>query len=378
MSGARRGLFVLSDKLEWPPRLGYHVHLLALMRAAGPHVPTRGFCWASPSPSPPAGLVAIDPATAPRGNLARKLHYVARALESIDREAAPGSVVWVRDYSTALLALRGLRRRRAAGLTCLFDASSILRLEVPHLPDRPAAWLRGFVEEHLRPRFDQVRTLNDPMRDYLVGHGVPAERIHVIPVGAERPSEGWRPRPPAGRLLYVGSAQSWQGLPTLVGAMRILEGRAPRVTLGVAGPSAADLAALAPPPSVRGLGRVPHAEVGRLYLEHDLLVLPRPRTPLTELVTPMKIPEAMGYGMPILCTDLAAIRWATGDDGAFLVGETGPEALAAAIEAALADPGALAATGGRARERSARFAWDEVGRAIARELFGDVGGGGHG
>lgn len=369
MSPKARGLFVLSDKLESPPRLGLQVHLLALIRAAGAHVPTRGFAWAAPSPEPPAGLVALDPAAAPRGNLARKRHYLARALEVVDREAAPGSVAWVRDYSTALLALPQLRRRRAAGLVSLFDASSFQRLEAPHAPDRAAAWLRGFVEERLWPRFDRVRTLNGPMRDYLVAHGVPAGRVLVIPVGAERPPEGWRPRGTAERLLYVGSAQSWQGLPELLAAMRILERRVPQAVLTVAGPAPSDLAALGPPANVRGLGRVPHDAIGRLYLEHDLLVLSRPRTPLTEIVTPMKIPEAMAYGMPILATDLEGIRWVTGDDGALLVRESGAEALAAALEAALADPAALAATGARARERSARFAWDEIGRAIARELF---------
>jgi glycosyltransferase involved in cell wall biosynthesis len=130
------------------------------------------------------------------------------------------------------------------------------------------------------------------------------------------------------------------------------------------------LAGLALPGNVRVLGPLPHAEIGRVYLEHDLFVLPRPRSPLTEIVMPMKILEAMAFGMPILVTDLAAIRWTTGPDGAFLLREGGPEALAAAIEATLADPVALAATGARALERFAHFRWDEIGRGIVRELFG--------
>jgi glycosyltransferase involved in cell wall biosynthesis len=369
VSGRVRGLFVLSDKLESPPRLGLQVHLSSLVRAAAAHVPTRGFAWAAPSPDLPPGLVAVDPETAPAGNLARKRHYLARAFEVVDREAAPGSVAWVRDWSTAALALPGLRRRRRAGLVSLFDASSFQRLEVPYASGRAAAWLRGLAEELLWSRFDRVRTLNGPMRDYLVAHGVPAERILVVPVGAELPAEGWRPRAAAWRLLYVGSALAWQGLPDLVAAMRVIERRAPQVLLSVAGPSPAELAALEPPGNVVGLGRVPHDGIGRVYLDHDLLVLSRPRTPLTEIVTPMKIPEAMAHGMPILSTDLEAVRWVTGDDGAFLVRGTGPEELAGALLSALADPAALAATGARARERAARFAWDEIGRTIARELF---------
>ena len=369
MSTPRPGLFFLSDQLESPPRLGYQIHLLALIRAVGPLVPTRGFCWMAASASPADGLVPLDPAAAPRGNLARKRYYLARAFEHIDREAAPGSVAWVRNYSTALLALPGLRRRRRAGLRSVYDVSSLLRLEERDAPDRFAATVRGFVDERLWPHFDRVRTLNDPMRDYLIGRGVPAERILVIPVGAEPQAERWRLRGAPRQLLYVGSAMAWQGLPTLIGAMRILLGRSPQIGLSVVGPSAAELAGLALPANVRVLGRVPHAEIGRVYLEHDLCVLPRPRSPLTEIVMPMKILEAMAFGMPILATDLEAIRWATGPDGAFLQREGGPEALAAAIEAALADPDALVATGARALERSARFSWDEIGRMIARELF---------
>ena len=371
MSDSRPGVFFLSDQLESPPQLGFQIHLLELIRAVAARVPTRGFCWTSAPPAPGDGLVALDPAAAPSGRLARKWHYLEHAFEHIDREGTPGSVAWVRSYSTALLALPGLRWRRRAGIRTVYDASSLERLEVQEGPGRFAAILRGIVLENLYPHFDVVRTLNDPMRDYLVRLGIPAERIIVIPVGAEPQAERWRLRDEPRRLLYVGSTSAWQGLPTLIEAMRILEQRAPQVTLSMAGPSRDDLAELALPANVRALGHVPHAGIGRVYLEHDLFVVPRPRSVVSETVTPMKVVEAMAYGMPILAMDLGAIRWATGADGAFLHREDGPEALAAAIEEAISDPGALVATGARAFERSARFSWDEIGRSVARELFGD-------
>ena len=370
LSRGQAGLFFLSDQLVSPPRLGYQIHVLELIRAVSRLVPTRGFCWMAGSAPPPAGLVALDPAAAPRGRLARKWHYVARALEHIDREAAPGSVAWVRSFSTALLALPGLRWRRRSGLRSVYDASSFVRLEALVAPNRFAANLRGVVAECLWPHFDLVRTLNDPMRDYLIDHGIPAERIIVIPVGAEPQVERWRLSDAPRHLLYVGSTSAWQGLPALLEAMRILERRSPEVRLSLVGPTAAELAGVALPSNVRALGHIPHAEIGRMYLDHDLCVLPRPRSLLTETVTPMKLLEAMAFGMPIRATDLEAIRWVTGPDGAFLHRDGGPEALAAAIEAALADPGALVATGARALERSARFGWDRIGHDIVRELFG--------
>lgn len=368
MSGTTPGVFFLSDKLESPPREGNHVHVLALARAVAPRVPARVFAWSAAAAPASGPLVALDPATAPRGRLARKRHYAARAFATLDREAAPGSVVWVRFPSTALMALGGLRRRRAT-LRSLYDASSFLRLEVADTPDRLGTFVRGLAEEWLWRRFDLVRTMNEPMRDYLVERGIPAGRIVVIPVGTEPRAETWRPHEAPHRLLYVGSTAAWQGLPALLAAMRILERRAPGIRLSLVGPDAADLAGMAVPANVRVLGRVPHAQIGRAYLEHDLFVLPRPRTLLTELVTPMKIPEAMAFGMPILATDLRAIRCATGADGAFLVREAEPVALAASLEAALADPAALAESGARAHERSADFTWDEVGRRIVQELF---------
>ena len=369
VSGARPGLFFLSDQLAWPPMLGYQIHLLSLIRATSPLVPTRGFCWMAAPQSPSADLVRLDAATMPRGIVTRKWHYLARAFEHIDREAVPGSVAWVRSYSTALLALPGLRWRRRAGLRSIYDVSSIVRLEVPDAPNRFVALLRSLVSERMWLSYDLVRTLNEPMRDYLVRHGLPAERIIVVPVGAEPQAEHWRLRGAPRRLLYVGSSSIWQGLPTLIEAMRILARRAPDVQLSLVGPSTGSLGGLTLPANVRALGHVPHAEIGRTYLEHDLFVLQRPRTQLTETVTPMKILEAMAFGMPILATDLEGVRWVTGPDAAFLVRAAGPEALAGAIEAALADPDALAATGARALERSARFSWESIGHAIVRELF---------
>jgi glycosyltransferase involved in cell wall biosynthesis len=369
VSAARPSLYFLSDQLESPPQLGYQIHVLALIRAAGAFVPARGFCWTTAPGAAADGIVPLDPAAAPRHNLARKNWYLKRAFQHIDREAAPGSVAWIRSYSTALLALPGLRARRRRGLRSVYDASSLDWLEAVDAPDRLAALARGFVAERLWPHFDFVRTLNDPMRDYLVRHGVPEEKILVIPVGAEPQAERWPPRADPHRLLYVGSTMAWQGLPVLVEAMRILEQRAPKLELSLAGPTAAELAGASLPANVSVIGRVPHAQIGRVYLEHDLFVVPRPRTPLSETVTPMKVIEAMAFGMPILAMDLGAIRWATGSDGAFLHRDGGPEPLAAAIEAAIADPAALAATGARALERSARFRWDTIGRTITGALF---------
>ena len=369
MSRTQPCLVFVSDQLEAPPRLGYHVHLLALARAAAAHVAVRAFVWAAPGAPLPEHLVALDPGAAPAGKLARKRHYLRRVREWLDAHAGPGSVVWVRGYSSALLLAPALRLARDRGVVSVYDAASFVRLEIGQHGNALLGAVRALVEEQLWPHFDFVRTLSDPMRDYLAGRGVARDRVLVIPVGADLPAETWRPGERPSRLLYVGSEAGWQGLAQLVEAMRRLARSAPGVSLSAVGVDGAGAAAAGAPDNVRFLGRVPHAEIARHYLGHDLFVAPRPRTPLTDLVVPMKIPEAMAFGMPILATDLGAVRWTAGEGGAFLVPDNAPETLERGIRDALADPERLAAVGARARERARHFAWERIGAEIAARLF---------
>jgi len=354
----------LCDTLEMPPRSGYQIHVTSLARAFERRMPARALAW-SEGAGPP-WLTALPREKAPRHKLARKQRYVREAVAWIERHAAPGSVLWVRGYSTALLLLPFLRTRAPKlGLRALYDASSFETLEAGTLAGRA----RGLVEEKLWGAFDRVRTLSEPMRDYLVAKGVPAERVLVIPVGAESRTAAWMPRAQATRLLYVGGAADYQGLASLLAAMEIVARERPEVSLSVVGPEAVPGA----PASVRFPGRVPHDQVASFYLEHDLFVLPRPRTPLTELVVPMKLPEAMSFGMPILATDLGSVRWVLGGEQAQLVADNEPVTLARALLSALADPGRLAAWGSAARARSERFSWDVVAGEAVRALFGERG-----
>src|SRR5262249_35233772 len=55
-------------------------------------------------------------------------------------------------------------------------------------------------------------------------------------------------------------------------------------------------------------GRVPHAEIRRLYSLIDVFVCPRRRMRLTELVTPLKPLEAMAMGKPVLASDVGGLK----------------------------------------------------------------------
>jgi glycosyltransferase involved in cell wall biosynthesis len=84
--------------------------------------------------------------------------------------------------------------------------------------------------------------------------------------------------------------------------------------------------------------------------------------------------EAMACGLAVVATDVGATREAAGDDGALLVPPDRPEALGAALAAALGDAARRGALGAAARARAVRGYGIE---AVARrhlELYGEVAG----
>ncbi len=372
-AGADRPLLVfLSDALEYPPRLGNQIHVHALAKACARVTPARVLTWVPPSPpgAEPAALPAYMHAIAKPDDRpitkGTKLRYIRWAVSWLERHAPPGSWVWVRGYSTSLLLARALPRLRRPPwrLRFVYDAASILRLE--HRPGLGgvADRARGWIEARLWGRYDRLRTLCDPMRDCLVRMGVPAARIGVIPVGCTPQEVVWQPHPGRKRVLYIGSAAAWQGVPNLLAAMRELAARDPSVTLTVVGVEAGEPGLPASGENVRFLGHLPHPEAMHLYLEHDLCIVPRARLPVTETVLPMKVPEALAFGMPLLVTDLPAIRWVTGPDGALFLPDNSPGEIARGLEAALADPAARARTRRAARARAAGLHWDRIAARI--------------
>ena len=104
-------------------------------------------------------------------------------------------------------------------------------------------------------------------------------------------------------------------------------------------------------------GRVPFSRVEQMYRLIDLFLVTRPDREVTRLVTPLKPLEALASGLPVLASDLAALRELVGgtpERGALLPPDE-PQVWAETIEALAKDP-----------ERRQR--WGQAGRAwVERE-----------
>lgn len=212
----------------------------------------------------------------------------------------------------------------------------------------------------------EVYTLNGPMRDELVRRGVPPGRIALVP-------NGFDPRPRLARrvtremigcrsrwlLGYIGSLSPYEGVEDLIRLVAQLRGGAapldvdalilgsdvPKGLLGgAAGPAQQRLRALAQDLGVTDhihfVPQLPEAEANAHYPLCDAMVMPRRRTPVTELVPPLKPYTAAAHGLPVFMTDLPPLAEIAAEIHGILFPEGELETLAGLVRRELTEGGA--------------------------------------
>jgi glycosyltransferase involved in cell wall biosynthesis len=166
------------------------------------------------------------------------------------------------------------------------------------------------------------------------------------------------PRPGRLRLLHVGRAVRTKGLRDAVRALAHLADL-PGVTLTSAG-TGEDLAAcreeadrLGVAHRVTFLGRVPRAEVERLYATHDAFCFPSFREPAGNVLY-----EAMRHGLPVITADRGGPAWIVDETCGIRVPVTDPDCfpvdIAAAVRGIALSPELAQRMGQGARDKVAR------------------------
>jgi 2-deoxystreptamine N-acetyl-D-glucosaminyltransferase/2-deoxystreptamine glucosyltransferase len=227
-------------------------------------------------------------------------------------------------------------------------------------------------------RADRVITLTRSTADRLVGDGVDATRISVIPSGFEAPLfDATAAAGPTGsaaladlsgltrpRVGYVGRLAPQKDVVSLVrafprlatpGASLVIVGDGPDrplVERAVADTGAAD--------RVRLTGFVPHDRVPDVLAALDVLVLPSRYEELGSVLV-----EGLRAGLPIVATAVGGIPEVVrhGVTG-LLVPPGDPPALATAIDRVLTEPGLAATLAAGAQEAARAYGWDELARSV--------------
>jgi PEP-CTERM/exosortase A-associated glycosyltransferase len=228
-------------------------------------------------------------------------------------------------HSPVLNALPALRVGRSLGIPVVYEVRAFWEdAAVDHGTSRE--WgiryrLTRNLESYALRRVDAITTICEGLRGDILARGIPVKKVTVIPnaVNVEDFHMGGFPDPQfaeqlgvGGKLLlgFIGSFYAYEGLSVLLHALPRMLKQNPdiRVLLVGGGPQEKELKALAMrlglEDKVIFTGRVPHEQVQRYYNLVDILVYPRLKMRLTDLVTPLKPLEAMAQGRLVVASDV--------------------------------------------------------------------------
>ena len=239
----------------------------------------------------------------------------------------------------------------------------------------------GWFEEQGERRADRVIALTPRLAALLTAHGIPPERVRVIPSGVRpalfrapdvtdppvdtdppadtAPLDGL-PRP---RIVFLGRLHAQKNVDVLLRAAALLRLPAQVVVAGD-GPERRRLQALHRElrlgARVTFLGFVPHDRVPALLRDADVLVMP---SRYEELGTALL--EAMQCGLPIVATRTGGIPEVVGHETSGLLVPPGDVAgLAAAIDRLVGDPALRTRFGEAGRLRAGDYRWDRLGDQV--------------
>ncbi len=263
-------------------------------------------------------------------------------------------------HSPVLNALPALRVGRRLGIPVVYEIRAFWEdAAIDHGTSREGGIryrLTRYLESYALRRVDAITTICEGLRGDILGRGIAPERVTVIPnaVSIENFTVGQLPDLHLakylgldGKLLlgFIGSFYAYEGLGILLQALPKMLSVNPaiRILLIGGGPQAKELKVLATQLGIEDkvifTGRVPHDQVQRYYNLIDVLVYPRLKMRLTDLVTPLKPLEAMAQGRLVVASDvgghLELIR--DGETGILFKADD-PDALALKVLGLLSRP----------------------------------------
>lgn len=209
---------------------------------------------------------------------------------------------------------------------------------------------------------DAIAVSAEHVRDTLVGsYGCQPERVRTVFIGsnstmAAQPADAARFS--SRRICFVGIDFDRKGGPDLVRAFALVLQRYPDATLVIAGASPG-----VSQDGIEVLGRIPQADVAKLYRTSAVFCLPSHVEPSSVAAI-----EAATHGLPIVATRLGGFVDSVVDGvTGLLVPPKDPEALAEALCQLIGDPARAEQMGAAGRGHALdRFDWDRVGEKVAR------------
>ncbi len=293
---------------EWAPDLQSRAATLdAAGRPIGPKT------WERPD-------VGLSPATSA---------MFQRELSAIAARFKPDLIHTHHPHHIARTALRVARERGVPGvyeIRCL-NGDYDLDARNPYYLARGR--LRNALEFTLCRQASAVVTIGRGLAERLKAAGAPSDRVFVVRNSVDqtvfKPNPGTKPDVDDGRLR-VGYATTFEKIENLDGAVRAAglaakavarTGRRLRMILAGTGRDWPRIRALVDEMGLQDVvelpGFVPYGRMPDFYRSLDLFLVPRKAAAVAKDTTPLKPLEAAACGLPLLVSDLPAMRELLGD-----------------------------------------------------------------
>ena len=317
-------------------------------------------------------------------NLAERLQEVAEQIKPDVLHA----------HSPALNAIAALRVGKKLGIPVVYEIRAFWEdAAVDH--GTSTEWglryrLTRAMETYAIRNVNAVTTICEGLRSDIIQRGISSDKVTVIPnavniedftVGESADANLAKELDLEGKVVlgFIGSFYAYEGLNVLIKALPTMLQSNADIRLLLVGGGPQDQALkdqaqqLGVADKIRFTGRVPHDQVQRYYNLIDVLVYPRLRMRLTDLVTPLKPLEAMAQGRLLVASDV-------GGHGELIEdGKTGvlfkaddPQDLATKVLELIAQPERWLALRGAARKYVESVRNWSVSVAIYKKIYVDL------
>lgn len=314
------------------------------------------------------------------------LFKAAEIIEAKARELRPAVIHAASNYENALPALIAARR---LGIPFVYEVRGLWEFtsasKVPGWEATERFALDRQLETLVAKNAHSVLTLTNALRLEMVSRGVPESNIHLAPNAID--PEVFSPVAKdleLGSLYgledspfvvgYIGSVLVYEGLDDLLKAFSVVLETIPEAKLLIVGDgdSLAMLKTLAQQlhlgSAVVFAGKVAHTAVQQHFSLLNVVALPRKPYKVCELVSPLKPLEAMAMGVPLIVSDVAALKEMVRDGETALVHKAGDvSSLTEKLLLLGADPALSARLARAAREDVlAGRTWSHVGSEVCK------------
>jgi glycosyltransferase involved in cell wall biosynthesis len=233
---------------------------------------------------------------------------------------APPDFIYER---AALYGTAGVTLAKTLGVPLIVELNAPLSLEQSTYRGSYLPALAAEAERRTLAGADLVVTVSSTLREYVMGLGVPPDRILVMPNGVDARMFAPGPASAATRarwhlgpgpvIGFVGGLRPWHGVRALPALLERLVPRHPGLQLIVAGDGplreeiTADLRQRYLDTRVIFTGPVAHEEVAELVRLFDVALAPYDETNHLFYFSPLKLFEYMGCGVPVVAASIGQI-----------------------------------------------------------------------